>query len=87
MRREPGGLIGRKRLFRQLEDAQQGPVVRCRGPARIIDDIAFLLIEERTKRSACKDVVEAGVDLLIFPVMSPDLTAGVGVMKWFKVAG
>ena len=62
-------------------------MVGCRYPAGLIDYIAFLLIEERAKGSACEDVIEAGVDLLIFPVVRPDLPPGVRVMKWFKVAG
>ena len=84
MRREPG--TGRKKLLRQLEDAQQGPVVGCLGPTGIINYIAFLLIEERSERPAGKNVVEAGVDLLIFPVVSPYMTTGICVMERFEIA-
>ena len=56
------------------------------APSGTVDDIARLLIEKGAERPAGENVVEAGVHLLIFPVVSPYMTTGIGMVEWFKVA-
>ena len=71
----------------QVEDAQECPVVGGGGPAGIIDDETGLLIEKGPERAAGKDVVEAGVDVLVVPVVGPDRTTGVLVGEGLQIAG
>jgi hypothetical protein len=75
----------RKNLLFQVEDAQQGTVVGCDGPLGVIDDAAGLLVEEWAEGSAGEDVVEAGVEVLIIPVVGPHFAARILVRERFEV--
>jgi hypothetical protein len=48
--------------------------------------MAGLLVEEWSEGPAGEDVIEAGVEVLIIPVMSPHFAARVLVGKRFEVA-
>ena len=61
-------------------------MVGRRGPLGIIDDVAVLLVEEGAEGSAGEDIIEAGVEVLVIPVVGPDLTPGILVRERFKVA-
>ena len=56
-------------------------------PLGLVEDAAFLVFDEFAHLFADHDVVEAGVDLLVVPVVVPDFVAGVFEGDGFEVAG
>ena len=70
-----------------LEDGEEGAVVAGFFPLGLVEDAAFLVFDEFAHLFADHDVVEAGVDVLVVPVVGPDFVAGVFEGDGFEVAG
>jgi len=81
-----GGGWNRRHVL-PLEDGEEGAVVGGCVPLGGVEDAALLFLDEFAQFFADEYVIEAGVDVLVVPVVGPDFAAGVLVGEGFEVSG